>query len=150
MANRAPAKAALKPAAKPAATKPVAKKPVAKGDEPELLDGIYVRSLPPTFRRAGFTFTREGCGLLLANLSQEQLDAIEAEPLLSVTQAQFPATAEADAKLAELAKAQATTTVDKVEADVVTSVVPVAGGAKDDANTSDGTGSGSDNTEGNA
>lgn len=98
------AKAPNKAVVKPAAAKAVAK---ARITETELLDGIFVRSLPPTFRRAGFTFTREGCGLLLANLSQQQLDAIEAEPLLSVTQAQFPATPEADAQLVELAKAQA-------------------------------------------
>lgn len=98
------AKAPSKAVVKTAAAKAVAK---ARITETELLDGIFVRSLPPTFRRAGFTFTREGCGLLLANLSQQQLDAIEAEPLLSVTQAQFPATAEADAQLAELAKTQA-------------------------------------------
>ncbi|WP_300657536.1 hypothetical protein [Pseudomonas sp.] len=109
------AKAPIKAAAKPAAAKAVAKK---SGTEPELLDGIFVRSLPPTFRRAGFTFTREGVGLLLANLSQQQQDAIEREPMLSVTPAQFPATEEADARLAELAKAQA-------EAE--------AGGAKDAA-----------------
>lgn len=139
---KAPTKAAAKPAAKPAA-----KKPAAKGAELGLLDGIFVRSLPDTFRRAGFTFTREGSGLLLADLSPQQLDAIEAEPLLSVTHAQFPATAEADAKLAELAKAQA-------EAEV--------GDAKDTANASadDGTGAApgapgasaaeSDNTQGNA
>ena len=90
-----------------AAAKPTAAKPAAKGAEPALLDGIFVRSLPASFRRAGFTFTREGVGLLLTDLSPQQLDAIEAEPLLSVTHAQFPATAEADAQLAELAKAQA-------------------------------------------
>ncbi|WP_439861624.1 HI1506-related protein [Pseudomonas sp. MBLB4136] len=98
------AKATTRAAAKPAAAKPAAQKRAA---ESELLDGIFVRSLPATFRRAGFTFTREGVGLLLADLSPQQLDAIEAEPMLSVTQAQFPATAEADARLAELAKAQA-------------------------------------------
>ena len=136
---KAPTKAAVKPAA--------AKKPAAKATDAQLLDGIFVRSLPATFRRAGFTFTREGHGLLLADLSQQQLDAIEAEPLLNVTHAQFPATAEADAKLAELAKAQA-------DAD--------ASGAKDAANGSpdDGTGAApgapgagadeSDKTEGNA
>lgn len=113
------AKAPNKAVVKPAAAKAVAK---ARITDTELLDGIFVRSLPPTFRRAGFTFTREGCGLLLANLSQQQLDAIEAEPLLSVTQAQFPATPEADAQLVELAKAQADGDGD-------------GGGAKDGANT---------------
>lgn len=110
MAKATPTKAAPKAAAKPAAkpsTKPVAAKILVTGGEAGLLEGIFVRSLPETFRRAGFTFTREGHGLLLENLTQAQLDAIEAEPLLSVTYAQYPATAEADAKLAELAKAQA-------------------------------------------
>jgi hypothetical protein len=101
------AKAPTTKAAPKAAAKPATKKAVVSNTDAEMLDGIFVRSLPDTFRRAGFTFTREGHGLLLANLTQEQLDAIEAEPLLSVTYAQFPATAEADAKLAELAKAQA-------------------------------------------
>lgn len=101
------AKALTTKAAAKAAAKPATKKAVVSNTDAELLDGIFVRSLPDTFRRAGFTFTREGHGLLLANLTQQQLDAIEAEPLLSVTYAQFPATAEADAKLAELAKAQA-------------------------------------------
>ena len=112
------AKAPTKAAVKPAAAKAAVTKPAATGAAPELLDGIFVRSLAPSFRRAGFTFTREGVGLLLANLSPQQLDAIEGEPLLSVTPAQFPATEEADARLAELAKAQA-------EAE--------ASGAKDDA-----------------
>ena len=100
---KAPTKAAVKPSNKPVAAKVV----VVKDAGIELLDGFFVGSLPATFRRAGFTFTREGSGLLLADLSPQQLDAIEAEPLLSVTHAQFPATAEADAKLAELAQAQA-------------------------------------------
>lgn len=139
---KAPIKAAVKPSAKR-----VAAKILVVGGEPGLLDGIFVRSLPATFRRAGFTFTREGVGLLLADLSPQQLDAIEAEPLLSVTHAQFPATAEADARLAELAKAQE-------EAD--------ADGAKDAANASADDAAGaapgapgagaaeSDNTQGNA
>lgn len=134
-------KAAVKPAAKPAA-----KKPVAKVAESGLLDGIFVRSLPPTFRRAGFTFTRDGFGLLLENLTQAQLDAIEAEPMLSVTQAQFPATAEADAKLAELAKAQAAT-------EPTPPAAPTADDAKANANLAGGTGGtqgDQGNTEGNA
>lgn len=139
---KTPVKAAVKPAAKAAAKKAV----VNKGAEPELLDGIFVRSLPPTFRRAGFTFTRDGFGLLLENLTQAQLDAIEAEPMLSVTQAQFPATAEADAKLAELATAQAATEPTEPAA-------PTADDANGNANSADATGGtqgDQDNTEGNA
>uniref|UniRef100_A0A6H1ZEH8 Mu-like prophage FluMu N-terminal domain-containing protein n=1 Tax=viral metagenome TaxID=1070528 RepID=A0A6H1ZEH8_9ZZZZ len=139
---KTPVKAAVKPAAKAAAKKAVAN----QGAETELLDGIFVRSLPPTFRRAGFTFTRDGFGLLLENLTQAQLDAIEAEPMLSVTQAQFPATAEADAKLAELAKAQAAT-------EPTPPAAPTADDAKANANSAGGTGGtqgDQDNTEGNA
>lgn len=139
---RAPAKRTTKPSTKATPAKIV----VVSGAESGLLDGIFVRSLPPTFRRAGFTFTREGSGLLLENLTQAQLDAIEAEPMLSVTQAQFPATAEADAKLAELAKAQAATEPTEPPA-------PTADDAKANANSASGTGGSQDdqdNTEGNA
>lgn len=73
----------------------------AKAGEPKMLDGIFVRSLAPRFRRAGFEFTREGYGLLLADLSEEQLKAIEGEPLLSVERIEIPATAADDVLLAE-------------------------------------------------
>lgn len=72
-----------------------------KAGEPKMLDGIFVRSLAPRFRRAGFEFTREGYGLLLADLSEKQLKAIEGEPLLSVERIEIPATVEDDALLAE-------------------------------------------------
>ena len=81
-----------KAAAKPAA----AKKPVAKSGEPNMQDGIFVRSMPDTFRRSGFTFTREGVGIALALLTQAQLKAIEDEPLLNVQYVEFPVTAEDD------------------------------------------------------
>lgn len=74
-----------------------------KTAEPKMLDAIFVRSLAPRFRRAGFEFTREGHGLLLADLSEEQLKAIESEPLLSVTHCEIPASTEDDALLAEQA-----------------------------------------------
>lgn len=139
------AKAPIKAAVKPAAAKAVAKKPAAKGAEPELLDGIFVRSLPATFRRAGFTFTREGSGLLLADLSPQQLDAIEAEPLLSVTHAQFPDTAKADAMLAALIKANA-----EADAEAEASGAD-AGDAKEGANATPGDGNAeSEKQEGNA
>lgn len=91
-------------------TKPKANKAApaaADSAEPKLLDGIFVRSLPPRFRRAGFEFTREGYGLLLADLSEEQLKAIEGEPLLSVERIEIPAAAADDALLAELVEPQA-------------------------------------------
>lgn len=97
--------AVQKPGAKPQAkpqNKPAAKH--AAGKEPTLLPGIYVRSLPEVFRRAGHVFTREGHGLLLDNLTEEQLKAIREEPLLSVQECEFPATAEDDAQLQQLAE----------------------------------------------
>lgn len=89
--------AVQKPGAKPQAkpqNKPAAKS--AAGKESTLLPGIYVRSLPEVFRRAGHVFTREGHGLLLDNLTEEQLKAIREEPMLSVQECEFPATAEDD------------------------------------------------------
>lgn len=87
-----------KPAAKPAGTKPAA-----KSKTPNMVDGIFVRSLPERFRRAGFDFNREGFGLILADLTKEQLKAIESEPMLSVQYVEIPATAADDAALADLA-----------------------------------------------
>lgn len=97
-------KATPKPATKPATTKAAAAaKPAAKRAAPKLLDSIFVRSLPEQFRRAGFTFTREGVGLLLADLSKAQLAAIEGEPMLSVQYTEVPATEADDQLLADKA-----------------------------------------------
>lgn len=105
-----------KPAAKPAGTKPAA-----KSKTPNMVDGIFVRSLPERFRRAGFDFNREGFGLILADLTKEQLKAIEGEPMLSVQYVEIPAKAADDAALAALAADEEN------------------GGAKGDANTPPGT-----------
>lgn len=83
------------------AAKPQAKataKPAA-GKEPTMLPGIFVRSFSEVFRRAGHVFTREGHGLLLENLTEEQLKAIREEPMLSVQECEFPAAAEDDEQL---------------------------------------------------
>jgi hypothetical protein len=50
----------------------------------EEVEAIFVRSLPPSFRRAGYRFTRAGHGLLLRNLTDEQYQAITSEPMLAV------------------------------------------------------------------
>ncbi|MCY1280302.1 hypothetical protein D9M70_290860 [compost metagenome] len=84
-------RATAQPAAKP-------EKKTSKGGEPNLLQGIFVRSFPEIFRRAGHTFTREGHGLLLRDLTEAQLAAIVAEPMLRIERAEFPAT-EADDEL---------------------------------------------------
>lgn len=65
--------------------------------------GIFVRSFGESFRRAGFVFTREGHGLLVDDLTEEQLKALVNEPMLSVQYCDFPATEDADKALAELA-----------------------------------------------
>lgn len=65
--------------------------------------GIFVRSLPPTFRRAGLQFTHDGHALLLEDLSEAQIEAIAEEPLLSVRPCEFPASASDDASLDEQA-----------------------------------------------
>lgn len=75
------------------------KKATKASTDPKMLDGIYVRSLPDVFRRAGHTFTREGHGLLVKDLTEEQLKAIREEPMLSVQECEIPATAEDDALL---------------------------------------------------
>lgn len=82
-----------------ARTTTATKKAANPGAEPTMLDGIYVRSLPDVFRRAGHTFTREGHGLLVKDLTEEQLKAIREEPMLSVQECEIPATAEDDALL---------------------------------------------------
>ena len=52
---------------------------------PGSVHGIRVRSFQPTFRRAGFEFTREGIDLRLDSLTDEQVQAIIEEPMLSYT-----------------------------------------------------------------
>ncbi len=79
------------------------KKATKASTDPKMLDGIYVRSLPDVFRRAGHTFTREGHGLLVKDLTEEQLKAIREEPMLSVQECEIPATAEDDALLQQQA-----------------------------------------------
>ncbi|MCP8465196.1 hypothetical protein NK553_14685 [Pseudomonas sp. ZM23] len=59
-------------------------------DLPSAIEGIYVRSFPPTFRRAGFAFTSEGMGIALSAITAEQLKAIQDEPMLSVEFCDFP------------------------------------------------------------
>lgn len=69
----------------------------------DTVPGIFVRSFGESFRRAGFAFTREGRGLLVDDLTEEQLKALVNEPMLNVQYCDFPATEEADKALVELA-----------------------------------------------
>ncbi|WP_447588651.1 HI1506-related protein [Aquipseudomonas campi] len=94
--------------ARRAGAKPAAKKSTGPGAE--VLPAIYVRSLPETFRRAGHVFTREGHGLLLDDLSKEQLKAIREEPMLSVQECEIPANTEDDELLQQQANSGADST----------------------------------------
>ncbi|MDA8483597.1 hypothetical protein NNO07_10985 [Pseudomonas resinovorans] len=90
------------PVTKPAVTKTAHNsKAAAKASAAKTLPGIFVRSFPLTFRRAGFEFTQEGYGLLLQDLSKAQQEAIRSEPMLSVQDTEFPASAADDALMAE-------------------------------------------------
>lgn len=86
------------------------KKATKPGAEPNMLEGIYVRSLSEVFRRAGHTFTREGHGLLLKDLTEKQLKAIREEPMLSVQECEIPATAEDDVLLQQQTDSKTTPT----------------------------------------
>lgn len=48
---------------------------------------ITIKSKPERLRRAGIEFTRAGVELDTAELTQEQVDAISAEPLLVIADA---------------------------------------------------------------
>lgn len=75
-----------KPTAKPTAR--LARQ--AAGDEAQQsVEGIFVRSYPPTFRRAGFAFTSEGIGIALSALTEAQLKALKEEPQLRVESCEF-------------------------------------------------------------
>lgn len=72
------------------APKPAAKASQAQAGDQKTVEGIFVRSFPPTFRRAGFAFTSEGMGIALDAISAEQLQALQDEPMLSVEFCDFP------------------------------------------------------------
>lgn len=56
-----------------------------------MVKGLHVRSFTDSFRRAGFEFNRAGKALRLDSLSDEQIEAIGNEPLLSVRGIYMPA-----------------------------------------------------------
>lgn len=83
-----------KPAAKPRAAKATSGAAASEAGSGETVQGINVRSFTPTFRRAGVEFTSEGRDFRLDDLSEEQIEAIAAEPMLSVRGVELPASAE--------------------------------------------------------
>lgn len=67
--------------------------PVESAPVPSELDdaipGLWIRSVPPTFRRCGFAFTREGMGIALLALTEEQVEVLVSEPSLVVEHTVF-------------------------------------------------------------
>lgn len=67
--------------------------PTDTGPAPSELDdaipGLWIRSVPPTFRRCGFAFTREGVGIALSALDERQVEQLVSEPNLVVEHTVF-------------------------------------------------------------
>lgn len=55
----------------------------------DAIPGLWIRSVPPTFRRCGFAFTREGIGIALSALSEHQVEQLVSEPNLVVEHTVF-------------------------------------------------------------
>lgn len=53
------------------------------------IEGVWVKSIPASFRRAGYRFTREGIGIALHALDEGQLEQLENEPDLIVERVTF-------------------------------------------------------------
>ena len=71
--------------------KPQTRTATVSATESDVVEGIRVLSLTQSFHRAGFRFTREGVELRLSDLTEEQVEAIAAEPMLSVRRIELPA-----------------------------------------------------------
>jgi hypothetical protein len=64
--------------------------PPVKGWDKDLeVEGVWVRSVGPRFRRAGYSFTQAGNGIALHALSEQDLAQLEAEPALVVERVTF-------------------------------------------------------------
>lgn len=48
------------------------------------VEALWIRSVPESFRRCGFRFTREGFGIALDALTDEQIETLESDPNLVV------------------------------------------------------------------
>ena len=62
-----------------------------KANEEDEIEAIFVRAVPERRCRAGFCFDQQGHGIALSLLSEEQLAALEADPLLRVEHVTVPA-----------------------------------------------------------
>lgn len=56
--------------------------------------GLRIVARPPTFRRAGFTFTAEAQTIPLSDLSDEQVALLQSEANLVVSEVDIPAPAD--------------------------------------------------------
>ncbi|MCY1266027.1 hypothetical protein D9M68_325520 [compost metagenome] len=56
----------------------------------EEIEALFIRSVPDSFRRCGHRFTREGHGIALDLLSDEQIEALVTDPNLVVEHCWFP------------------------------------------------------------
>lgn len=50
----------------------------------DAIPGLWIRSVTPSFRRCGFTFTREGHGIALSALTEDEVEELMNEPNLVV------------------------------------------------------------------
>ncbi|PKM31999.1 MAG: hypothetical protein CVV07_01075 [Gammaproteobacteria bacterium HGW-Gammaproteobacteria-11] len=57
--------------------------------EGNVVDGLWIRSVPESFRRCGFRFTREGYGIALSALTDAQVEQLMADPNLVVKRGEF-------------------------------------------------------------
>lgn len=58
----------------------------------KVVDGLLIRTIPgcKRFCRAGYSFTEEPYGIALELLSEDQVNALRAEKMLIVEDAEFP------------------------------------------------------------
>lgn len=82
--------ATKKTAAKKSATKKSAAKDSKPGDQVAVL---FVKCKKSHFHRAGLRFTKAGFGVLVSDLSDEQIDSIMSEPMLVVEEGSINADA---------------------------------------------------------
>lgn len=55
----------------------------------DAIPALWIRSVPSTFRRCGFAFTREGIGIAMDALDEDQIERLVNEPNLVVEHTWF-------------------------------------------------------------
>lgn len=87
---QSPTPAVVPSPAPAAAATPAKEKPKDESKKDDLRDGVFVKSKPVSIRRCGFRFDRDGYGIALDLLTDEQLEQLENDPDLIVERCQFP------------------------------------------------------------